>query len=539
MKRTGSGAIEILRYRLLIIGMVNILLLSHIMGVQGVGYLGISLAFLTFGLSFHALWLSGFVTRFVKGRNARNQFKSSEKFFRGALLYALITGLILGLVFAFCRNIFSSYFIRDIHLGICLFPAALILIFYALSEAIGGYLKGMGIARPVKIYMIVRQLVVLGASILGMRLFMQYGEKVAKLKHNEAVASVYGAFGAMIGVLTGVFAGFLVLFVFCALLRGELKRLCGKDTARYSETVREGFWTTLTKGMISGVRLLFLFSVPLVNYILYVRICKMDIASTAWIKTGGYLFGGAVPVLTVLVLFFVILNHKNYRGLSGYFRNEDYVHIRVRGQAMILGAFTTGLPICLTFAVLSEPVSKLIFGAKTEEGANIIMMACTAAAFVILEIILLKLLAIWNENAYSMLTIFFSFVIQTVCVVVLLKGMDMEVMGIMIGILLQPVSAICICLLKLWKQMRFPGYFWKKVIMTAIIVLGCVLVELLLYQFAGANLPAPAAICISVIPGAILYLAVMTVLRIVMVEEAAFMPGGGLFLQLGRMLRRE
>ncbi len=75
--------------------------------------------------------------------------------------------------------------------------------------------------------------------------------------------------------------------------------------------------------------------------------------------------------------------------------------------------------------------------------------------------------------------------------------------------------------------------------MTAIIVLGCVLVELLLYQFAGANLPAPAAICISVIPGAILYLAVMTVLRIVTVEEAAFMPGGGLFLQLGRMLRRE
>lgn len=92
MRKNSASATELFQYKMLFLGMVNLLALSVMSGLEGAGYLGISLAVLVFLVSFHSLWLSSMVARYIRGRNARGQYKSSLKFFRGALLYALVTG---------------------------------------------------------------------------------------------------------------------------------------------------------------------------------------------------------------------------------------------------------------------------------------------------------------------------------------------------------------------------------------------------------------------------------------------------------------
>ena len=61
---------------------------------------------------------------------------------------------------------------------------------------------------------------------------------------------------------------------------------------------------------------------------------------------------------------------------------------------------------------------------------------------------------------------------------------------------------------------------------------------LLIYQAAGKKLSAGIALAVCMIPGFLLYLAVMTVLRIVSSREAEYMPGGELFLWLNGIIDR-
>ncbi len=89
---------------------------------------------------------------------------------------------------------------------------------------------------PVKIFYLVRQVTCFAGSIASMKFLGRYGQKVANLKHNSAVVSVYSAFGALLGILAGGLAGLILLVVFCLLLRREFHAMRGRDTARFQET---------------------------------------------------------------------------------------------------------------------------------------------------------------------------------------------------------------------------------------------------------------------------------------------------------------
>ena len=74
--------------------------------------------------------------------------------------------------------------------------------------------------------------------------------------------------------------------------------------------------------------------------------------------------------------------------------------------------------------------------------------------------------------------------------------------------------------------------------MSLITSLAGALIILLIYQIIGDRLSAGVATAVSMIPGFLLYLAAVTLLRIVSDNEAEYMPGGELFLWLNGLLHR-
>lgn len=537
--RLNFALIDMFGYKMLMLGMANVLVLSAMLGIQGAGYLGISLAFLALGLSIHSAWLSGAVAKYVRRRKVRNQYKSSESFLKGALLYAVATGAIWCALLLCFGSFLGRILVRDNHIGICIMAIAPILLLYAVSEAISGYLKGLGVFRPVKIFLLVRQVAIFAGSIVGMRLLGGYGEKVAKLLHNDAVTCVYGAFGALLGVLAGCAAGLIVLLVFFLLLLGELRRMKEKDISRYQETAFHAFQTVFLTGIFQGLKKGVFLSPLLLNYILYVRICKKDVDSAAWIKTGGFLFGETLPVMALFILGFSILNYKNHRQLTFHLKSEAYGELRERISAMLLGAFALALPVCTACAVLSEPLLRLLTKEAASDGAKWLFWGCIAAFCVIFESIMVKLLQLWNETLYSMLALLVSFGAQSVFAAALFGSTDVGASGILYGVILQTLLFTAFAFVKLWRRMRLTGYFVKKLIMCGIVALSGTLIILLIYQFAGQNLPPAVALPVCVIPGFLLYLAALGLLGLIDGGEAAFMPGGALFLQINRILHRE
>lgn len=538
MRKNSASATELFQYKMLLLGMVNLLVLSVMSGIQGAGYLGISLVILVFLISFHSLWLSGMVARYIRGRNARGQYKSSLKFFRGALFYALVTGAFLCAFLVLGSNRLGSFLIRDVHIGLCLIPVAAILFVYGLSEAVSGYLRGMNCYGPVKIFYLVRQLTCFICSVAGMKLLGEYGNKVARLKHNEAVASVYNAFGALLGVLVGYLTGLILLAVFCLVLRREFHSMRGRDHARYQESAFHGFQVMLSLGIIQGIRYAMLFAPLPLNYILYVRLCMQDVTSVSWIQTAGYLFGEALPLAVLLLLLFFILNHRNYRQLAGQWKNEAYGQFRGKVFAMFLSVITLVLPICLAVSVMAEPILKCLTKNVPREGTDILGYMAITAVLLLFEMMAYKLMELWKETTYLYLTVLVSFVGQTVFAVFAFQTFALGVTGILLGVILQSVLFTALFFIKYARRLRFSGYQIKKLVMAMIVAFSGALIILLIYQFTGESLSAAAAIAVSVIPGFLLYLAAVTFLRIVGDEEAQEMAGGALFLWLNGLTRR-
>lgn len=538
MKKMSSSAIDLFKYKMLFVGMINILVLSAMLGIQGAGYLGISLAVLTLLISFHSIWLSAMVTKYVRGRNARNQFRSSQRFLQGALIYVLSTGSVLCAAFILFHDQLGNFLIRDIHISICLMAIAVFLLIQGISEAISGYLQGMGFYMPVKLFYLVRQLTSFVGSVAGMKFLGEYGEKVAHLKHNEAVTNVYGAFGSLLGMLAGSVTGLILLLVFCLMLHGELRYMRGKDNAKYQESAFHGFRIMLSLGLLQGIRYAMLFAPLPLNYILYIRLCKKDGDSASWIRTGGFLFGEGVPVMVLLLTAFVILNHKNYRQLAGHWKNEAYSQFRDKVFAMLLGVFALALPVCAAVAVMAEPILKCLTKNAAKEGYSILLYMSISAMLLILEIMAIKLMELWNETVYLLLTVLVSFGVQTAFAVMAFQTLDLGVMGIVFGMLLQAALFSIFFFVKFSRRLKLSGNQLKKLIMVTIIALAGALIMLLIYQFAGKKLSAGVAIAVSVIPGFLLYLAVVTILQIISNKEAEHMPGGELFLQLNGILRR-
>lgn len=538
MKKLNSSAIELFKYKMLLVGMVNILVLSAMLGIQGAGYLGISLAVLIFLISFHSLWLSALTARYVRGRNTRNQQKSSRNFLRGVLIYVISTGAVLCALLILGSERIGGFLFRDIHINICIMVIGVILLVHGISEAVSGYLQGMGFYMPVKLFLLVKQAVIFAGSIAGMKFLEEYGGKVAKLKHNEAITSVYGAFGSLLGVLAGNIAGLMLLLVFCLLLHGELHSMRGKDSAKYQESAFQGFRVMLGPGLMQGIKYALLSFSPLLNYILYIRLCKKDGDSTSWIKTGGFLFGKAIPVMAVLILGFTLLNHKNYRQLAGHWKNEAYTQFRERAYAMFLGIFVTVLPICAAISVMAEPILKCLTKEASKEGSSILMYAGICAVLLIVEQAALKLMDILRETGYLYLIAAACFGIQTAFAVTSFKVLDLGVSGILAGVILQAALFCIFFFLKCSRRLKFSGVQLQKLVMALIVALGGVLVMLVIYLAIGKKLSASVAVAASMIPGFLLYLVAVTLLRIVSDRDAEHMPGGALFLWLNGLLHR-
>lgn len=538
MKKVGASAIELFKYKMLLLGMINILVVSSMLGVLGAGYLGISLAILILLISFHSLWLSAMVARYIRGRNARGQYRSSQKFFRGALLYVLVTGMAGSAVLVILSNQLGNYLIRDIHIGICLIPVAAMFVVYGLSEVVSGYLQGMNFYVPVKIFYLVRQVTGFAGSIVGMKLLNDYGQKVARLKHNNDVTSVYSAFGSLLGMLAGSVVGLIVLVVFCLLLRKEFHSMRGRDNARYLESALHGFQVMFSLGILQGIRYVMILAPLPLNYILYVRFCMREGTSASWIKTGGYLFGVGIPIMTVFFVIFLILNHKNYRQLTGNWKNEAYTQFREKVFAMFLGMAVLALPACAAVCVMAEPILKCLIKDAAGTGVTVLTYLAVGAFLFLLETIILRLMEMWNETLYLYLTVVVSFGAQTVFAVLSFKVFDLGVAGIATGMIIQAVLSMILFFAKFARRLRFSGNQLKKLVMAVIVALAGALIILLIYQLAGDKLSAGAAIAVSAIPGVLLYLAAVTFLRIVSDKEAEQMPGGELFLRLNGLLHR-
>ena len=126
------------------IGLIRRIPLTNIIGDMGNGYYANAYEIYSIVLLLSSYSLPVAISRLVASRTERGQIKNTQKYFKGALLFALISGgLSCGLVMAFADTL-ATVVMGEPKSAMALRVLAPTLLIFAVMGAFRGYFQGKG-----------------------------------------------------------------------------------------------------------------------------------------------------------------------------------------------------------------------------------------------------------------------------------------------------------------------------------------------------------------------------------------------------------
>lgn len=222
-----------------LIGIAYRIPVNNILGDEGQGFYGCAFSIYNIALLLTSYSLPLAVSKLVSARVSKKEYKNAMRIFKGALLFALIVGALVGaIVFVFSDFIagdimslqLSAYALRVLAPG---------LFIVAIMGVVRGFFQGMGTMVPTALSQIVEQIVNAIVSIIGASYLIEMGKKAAEAKKNPSLPFAYGAAGGTLGTVSGALIGLLFLLAVMAVFYPSLKRRIQRDKTKDLEGYNE------------------------------------------------------------------------------------------------------------------------------------------------------------------------------------------------------------------------------------------------------------------------------------------------------------
>ena len=199
-----------------IIGLIYRIPLKSIIGDIGNDYYGTAMEIYSILLLISSYSLPLAVSKLVSTRMAKGQRKNAYRIFRGALIFAFVSGAAAGLIVYFGADFITTYIVRTPLSIFALKVLAPTLFVVAVLGVVRGFFQGMGTMMPSAVSQLIEQVINAVVSVWSAYMLFQYGTKIGAVLGNPATyAEAYGAAGGTIGTGAGALAALLfTIFVF-------------------------------------------------------------------------------------------------------------------------------------------------------------------------------------------------------------------------------------------------------------------------------------------------------------------------------------
>lgn len=195
-----------------ILTLITIVAASHLVGQNGVTYIAVAVMAVT------AVWLavagnlSDVLGRLLKARIGKGQLRNAAKMRKNVLFFQAVVGLAGSLILLVQSDWIARSVFRVQYGAFILMVMSPVIFLRTLSAVLLGYFQGEGSELPTVASGILRQIFILGFSLLFGRMLGDYGDKVSRLLVQENFTSMYGSVG--IGIAVSVSELFIVIFLF-------------------------------------------------------------------------------------------------------------------------------------------------------------------------------------------------------------------------------------------------------------------------------------------------------------------------------------
>lgn len=519
-----------------VIGIARRFPMEHIIGDMGNGYYSAAYELYSIMLVISCYSLPLAVSKVVSSKIIRRQYKSAERVFQCAMIFAVCSG---GLLFLFCE-IFSDFLASNVLLEPMSAPALKILgpalLIVAVMGVFRGYFQGLGNMMPTAVSQILEQIFVLIGSIGGAYFLFGYGEKVGALLHNENYAPAYGAAGASLGPVMGAFVGLLFLMFMFYLYKVKIKPTkkpnAVEKTDSYKQLFRLMLITILPVLLSSTVyNISNILDIRIYNYVMIQKGLE-DVKAYNWgVYSGKYKVMITVPIALANAMCSSIVPV-----LTGLMVREEFRQAKAKVSQAIRFTMIVAIPSSVGLAVLARPIISMLFKGEIDMAVNLLHIGSVSVIFYSLSTLTNGILQGINKMNIPVRNSAIALVIHLVFLYITLQ-LDWGINTVVYSNIL---FAVVVCVLNAGAISKYLKYRQEYVRTFAIpliasIIMGVVLI--LINQIFSKFLGNAIIVFLGIIIGVTVYFVALISLKGINENDLKNMPGGRTILTVAKKFK--
>ncbi len=518
-----------------IIGLVRRIPLTNIIGDMGNGYYANAYEIYSIVLLLSSYSLPVAISRLVASRTEKGQIKNTQRYFRGALLFAVISGgLSCFLVFVFA-NPLASKIMGEPKSAMALRVLAPTLFIFAVMGAFRGYFQGKGTMVVTAISQIIEQIILVVTSLVFAHIFFRIGSKFGNVMMDENFAPALGAAGATVGCGLGALASLFYCAVCYQLyVKKVVHNQIPMDPTRKTESMGKVMLTiflTVVPFIMSTViyNVSSILDQSMFNHYME-EINELDLKTLSMgVYSGKYRVLINLPVALANAMVSAIVP-----SLSASISKNDHVTARMKVTSAIRITMVITIPCAVGLAVLGKPIVSMLFSGEVNMAANMLYIGTLSIIFFALSTLGNGVLQGIGKINVPVINAVIALVINVGSLQLFLRGFKM---GIYSVVLANMLFSLVMCILNHLAIHRFLHYK-QEVRRTFIIPFFCSLVmggaAFLVYLLFQIFLPDPIACLIAILIAIIVYFIMMVVFKGFTKETFDDIPMGGRFLKFFR-----
>lgn len=347
-----------------VIGAVNRILLSRLLGGEGIGLYQMAYPIYLLALSVSSAGIPVAISIIVAERLAFSDWRGANRVFRISLLVLSVTGMVFTAVLFFGADwLIKMHFVRDARAYYAIAALAPAIFFVTVLSSYRGYFQGLQLMTPTAVSQIVEQLFRVLTMIVLAYMLLPRGIE-------------YAAAGASFGAAPGAIAGLLILMYYYWRHRAVFREQARRQAPRRQESaariikriVRLAIPVSLASIMVPVVANIDLLVVP----------ARLEVAGYAVEQATelyGYLTGMAVTLINLPAILTGSLAASLVPAVSEAYAlgNRSLIYQRTATAMRISNLIT--LPSFVGLWALATPISQMLYGTPNA-GTCIAILSC-------------------------------------------------------------------------------------------------------------------------------------------------------------------
>lgn len=334
-----------------LIGSVNRILLSRLLGGEGIGLYQMAYPIYLLALSISSAGIPVAISIIVAEKVALGDWRGANRVFRISLMVLAVTGVAFTMVLWFGAGwLIEQHFVRDPRAYYAIAALAPAIFFVTVLSSYRGYFQGLQMMTPTAISQIGEQLFRVVTMIMLAYLLLPNGIEFA-------------AAGASFGAAPGAAAGLLILVYFYWRKRPFFQqRMDSQPELRpesglsiISRIIRLALPVSLANIMLPVVSNIDLLIVP----------ARLEVAGYTVEQSTelfGYLTGMAVPLVNMATILTASLAASLVPAVSEAYALRNFHHVFQRTATAIRISNLITIPSFVGMCLLAKPISLMLYG---------------------------------------------------------------------------------------------------------------------------------------------------------------------------------